>query len=64
LGSFFTRVLDAPDEPTSFFGRRRRVLGTAIDGSDPMTMSLARGVLDVDEEDRDDDTGASILCGT
>jgi hypothetical protein len=40
-GSLFTRALDAPDEPTSFFGRRKRVLGA--DGGDPMTMLPARG---------------------
>jgi hypothetical protein len=57
-------VLDASDEPASFFGRRRRVLGAAIDGGEPMTMLLACGVLGVVEEERDDDnTGASILCG-
>jgi hypothetical protein len=37
--SFFTRALDAPDDLSSFFGRRRRV-GT--DGGDPMTTSARR----------------------
>jgi hypothetical protein len=61
-GSFFTRALDA-SSPGSFFGKRRWV-GT--DGGDPMTMPPPpRGVLGVDEDDReDDDTGASILHGS
>jgi hypothetical protein len=64
-GSLFTRTLGAPDEPASFFEQRRRVLGAAIDGGDPMMMPPMRAVLGVDEEDRnDDDTGASILRGT
>jgi hypothetical protein len=34
------------------------------DGGDPMTTPPLRGVLDVDEVDReDDDTGLSILLG-
>jgi hypothetical protein len=62
--SFFTRVLDAPDEPDSFFGRRSRVLGAA-DGGDPMTMPPAREVLGVDEDEcEDDDAGSSILRGS
>jgi hypothetical protein len=44
-------------------GDRRRVQGAAINGGDPMTMLPARRVLGVDEEDRVDDTGASILRG-
>jgi hypothetical protein len=61
-GSFFTRALDAPS-PSSFFGRRRRV---GADDGDPMTTTPPpRGVLGVDEEDReDDDTGASVLHGS
>jgi hypothetical protein len=55
-GSFFTQVLDAPDDPGSFFGRRGRV---GADGGDPMTMPLPG----VDEDEREeDDTGPSILC--
>jgi hypothetical protein len=59
--SFFTRALDAPDEPASF-GRRRRVLCAAVDGArgEPMTMPQARCVLGVDEEERDDDARLSI----
>jgi hypothetical protein len=64
-GSFFTWALDASNEPTSFFRWRRQVLGTTIDGGDPMTMPPTCGVLDVNKEDHDDDNvGASILRGT
>jgi hypothetical protein len=58
--SFFTQTLDTSDEPASFFGRRRRVVG--VGGGDPMMMPP--GVLGVDEEDHDNDIGASILRGT
>jgi hypothetical protein len=59
--SFFTRALDAPS-PGSFFGRRRQV---GADDGDPMTTTPPpRGVLNADEEDReDDDAGPSILRG-
>jgi hypothetical protein len=61
-GSFFTQSLDAPS-PGSFFGRRIRV---GADDGDPMTiLQSPRGVLGIDEQDReDDDTGASILRGS
>jgi hypothetical protein len=36
-GSFFTWALDTPDDPSSFFGWRRRV---DTDGDDPMMMPL------------------------
>jgi hypothetical protein len=57
-------VLDAPDEPGSFFGQRSRVLGTA-DGGDLMTMPPSRGVLGSDKDEReDDDAGLSIMRGS
>jgi hypothetical protein len=60
-GSFFTRALDAPDDPGSFFGWRRRV---DTDGGSAMMMPL-RGVLGVDKDEREDnDTGPSILRGS
>jgi hypothetical protein len=57
--SFFTRALHAPDDPGSFFGRRKRVLGAI--GGDPMVMPLACGFLGIDEEDHEKDDAPSIL---
>jgi hypothetical protein len=58
--SFSTRALDA--QGLGSFRRRRQV---DADGGDPMTPPPLRGVLDVDEDDReDDDTGLSILRGS
>jgi hypothetical protein len=58
VASFFTRALDASDDPGSFFGRRRRV---GADGGVPMTMPL----LGIDDDEREeDDTGPSILHGS
>jgi hypothetical protein len=60
--SFFTRrrwVLDAPDGAASFFGQRRQVLHTAVEGGEPMMMPPARGVLGVDEEERGDEDAGS-----
>jgi hypothetical protein len=40
------------------------VLDAAIDGGKKMTMPPARGVLGINEEERDDNNiGASMLCG-
>jgi hypothetical protein len=57
-GSFFTRALDAPDDPGSFFGWRRRV---DTNGGDPMTMPQ-RGINK--DEREEEDTGPSILRGS
>jgi hypothetical protein len=57
VSSFFTRLLDVPDEPASF-GRRRQVLRATVEGAcgSPMTMPpVVRGVLGVDEEERDEE---------
>jgi ABC-type molybdate transport system permease subunit len=56
--SFFTRMLDVPDEPASFFSRRRQVLRATVEGAcdSPMMMPpVVRGVLSVDEEERDEE---------